>query len=103
MDSFEYLVGLFSVVAALGLARALSGTAKLVYLRFEVTVSWIHLLWAANVIVWLVMFWWFSFPLSEVKLWNAPLLFFCTDVRGAYLFSSRPSVSGSNSAGNGFI
>ena len=76
MDSFEYLVALFSVVAALGLARALSGTAKLVQLRFEVSVSWIHLLWAANIVVWLVMFWWFSFALSEVKLWNAPLLFF---------------------------
>ena len=76
MSSFEYLVALLSVVAALGLARALSGIAKLIHSRDQITFSWIHILWTINVLVWLVAYWWFSFALATVDAWTPGLLLF---------------------------
>lgn len=76
MSSFEYLVALLSVVAALGLARALSGIAKLIHSRDQITFSWIHLLWTINILVWLVAYWWFSFALVTVDAWTPQLLLF---------------------------
>lgn len=76
MSSFEYLVALLSVVAALGLARALSGIAKLIHSRDQITFSWIHILWTLNVLVWLIAYWWFSFALATVDAWTPQLLLF---------------------------
>lgn len=64
MDSFEYLIALVSVIAGLGIARALSGLARLLNARRTVTVSWIPICWTFSVLLWLVAFWWFTFLLS---------------------------------------
>lgn len=85
MDGFEYLTALLSVVAALGLARALSGIAELVHLRNSIIFSWIHLLWTINILVWLIAYWWFSFALSTVEVWTPKLLIFVL-VYGATIF-----------------
>ena len=76
MSSFEYLVALLSVVAALGLARALSGVANLIHSRDQIAFSWIHFLWTINVLVWLIACWWFSFALATVDAWTPQLLLF---------------------------
>lgn len=85
MSSFEYLVALLSVVAALGLARALSGIAKLIHSRDEISFSWIHILWTINVLIWLVAYWWFSFALATVEAWTPQLLLFVL-VYGALIY-----------------
>jgi len=85
VSSFEYLVALLSVVAALGLARALSGIAKLIHSREQITFSWIHILWTVNVLVWLVAYWWFSFALATVDTWTPQLLLFVL-VYGALIY-----------------
>ncbi len=85
MDGFEYLVALLSVVAALGLARALSGIAKLVHLRNSISFSWVHVLWTINILVWLIAYWWFSFILSTIDTWTPQLLIFVL-VYGATIY-----------------
>ena len=54
MDGFEYLVALVSVAAELGLTRALSGLAKIVYLRKKIRLSGVHIAWTGSVLLWLV-------------------------------------------------
>ncbi|MEM7099092.1 MAG: hypothetical protein AAF541_12600 [Pseudomonadota bacterium] len=85
MSSFEYLVALLSVVAALGLARALSGIAKHIHSRDQIAFSWIHVLWTINVLIWLVAYWWFSFALATVDTWTPQLLLFVL-VYGALIY-----------------
>jgi hypothetical protein len=74
VTGFEYLVPLISLVAALGVAQALSGIAKLIHVRDKISISCVHLLWTLNILLWLVCFWWFSFALSTVDSWTPPLL-----------------------------
>ena len=76
MTSFEYLATLVSVVAGLGVARGLSGLARIIHGRGTVRTSWLHLLWTLNVLIWLVAFWWFTFGLSALETWTFHLLFF---------------------------
>jgi hypothetical protein len=73
MSSFEYLVALVSIVAGLGLTRALSGIANLVRARGGRRPSGVHLAWTGSVLLWLVAFWWFTFLLESIT-WTVPLL-----------------------------
>jgi hypothetical protein len=85
MDAFEYLVALVSVVAALGVARALSGIVRIVHARKSVRTSWIHLVWTINLLLWLVSYWWFTFIMATVSTWTPQLLIFIL-IYGALIF-----------------
>ena len=76
MSSFEYLMGLVSIVAGLGLTRALSGIARVVHVRGGRSLSGVHLAWTGSVLLWLVAFWWFTFLLESIDTWTTPLLLF---------------------------
>ncbi len=76
MSSFEYLVALVSIVAGLGLTRALSGIARVVHARGDRSLSGVHLAWTGSVLLWLVGFWWFTFLLESIDTWTTPLLLF---------------------------
>ncbi len=75
MNPFEYLVALVSIVAGLGLTRALSGLAKIVHTSGDRRVS-VHVAWTGSVLLWLVAFWWFTFWLGSLDTWTVPLLLF---------------------------
>ena len=75
MNPFEYLVALVSIVAGLGLTRALSGLAKIVHTSGDHRVS-VHVAWTGSVLLWLVAFWWFTFWLGSLDTWTVPLLLF---------------------------
>lgn len=86
MDSFEYLITLVSVIAGLGIARALSGIARLLDNRDRISVSWIPICWTANVLLWLVAFWWFTFLLSSFEGWSPWLHVFVLVYAGIIFF-----------------
>jgi len=85
MDGFEYLVALVSVVAGLGLTRALSGLAKIVHLRKEIRLSGVHIAWTGSILLWLVSYWWFTFLLASVDSWTVPLFLFVL-IYGAVIY-----------------
>lgn len=87
MSGFEYLIALASVVAGLCLTRALSGLAKMVHLRVraQIQISDIHIIWTANILLWLISFWWFTYTLASVAQWTIPL-FLWVLVYGALIF-----------------
>ena len=76
MSSFEYLVALVSIIAGLGLTRALSGIAGVVHPRGNLKLSGVHIAWTGSVLLWLVAFWWFTFLLAPLDKWTTPLLLF---------------------------
>ena len=86
MDSFEYLIALVSVIAGLGIARALSGTARLLHARHEISFSWIPLIWTASSLLWLIAFWWFTFLLSSIEEWTTALHIFVLVYAGSIFF-----------------
>lgn len=87
MDSFEYLIALVSVIAGLGIARALSGLARLFDARHRITFSWIPICWTFNVLLWLIAFWWFTFMFSSFEGWTPGLHIFVLIYAGAIYFS----------------
>lgn len=86
MDSFEYLIALVSVIAGLGIARALSGIARLLDARRKIAFSWIPMCWTASALLWLVAFWWFTFLLSPVEVWSPALHVFVLVYAGSIFF-----------------
>ena len=70
MSTFEYLAALVSVVVGLGVAQALRGVGHLVHSRASVRIHRPHLLWLVNVVLWLIVFWWFSFGLADLPQWR---------------------------------
>ena len=86
MDNFEYLIALVSVIAGLGITRALSGSAKLLNARRTISISWIPLCWTVNVLLWLVAFWWFTFLLSSFEGWSPWLHIFVLIYAGIIFF-----------------
>jgi hypothetical protein len=85
MSGFEYLIALVSVVAGLGLTRALSGLAKIVHLRNKIRLSGVHIAWTGSILLWLVSYWWFTFLLASVDQWTV-LLFMFVLVYGAVIY-----------------
>jgi len=85
MSGFEYLIALVSVVAGIGLTRALSGLAKVVHMRNEVRFSDVHLAWTASLLSWLIGYWWFTFLLASVEGWTIPLFVFVL-IYGALIY-----------------
>jgi len=76
MNSFEYLLALVSIIAGLGLTRALSGLARGVRAADESGIPGVRIAWTGSALLWLVAFWWFSFSLGAVETWTVPLLMF---------------------------
>ncbi|MCX6561619.1 MAG: hypothetical protein NTZ26_14025 [Candidatus Aminicenantes bacterium] len=52
---------LTSIVLALGITRILTGIGKIVQLRGRIRHSWLHLLWALDVLLFLLLNWWVLF------------------------------------------
>ena len=86
MDDFEYLIALVSVIAGLGITRALSGSARLINARREIVFSWIPVCWTVSVLLWMVAFWWFTFLLSSLEDWSPWLHVFVLIYASAIFF-----------------
>jgi hypothetical protein len=76
MESFSYLVVLVSIILAMGLTRILSSIGKMLELRRQVTFYWVHLLWALNLFLWIVLEWWVLFRWNTQHTWSFYLFAF---------------------------
>ncbi|MBN8728582.1 MAG: hypothetical protein J0H15_12895 [Xanthomonadales bacterium] len=67
---FPHLRIVLGMVLGLGISRLLLGFAGLVQHPGRYRLSAVHLLWAASILVELVLFWWWEFALSEIPAWT---------------------------------
>ncbi len=70
MDTFGYLSILTSIVLGLGITRVLTGFGSLIQVRDHMQVYWVHLLWALNLFLYLVLNWWILFRWHTQQEWN---------------------------------
>jgi hypothetical protein len=76
MDPFSYLSVLTSIVLALGITRILGGLGRLLQTRGRVRIYWVHLLWALNLFLYLVLNWWILFRWQTQSGWTFFLFLF---------------------------
>jgi hypothetical protein len=76
MTLFEYLGVLLSVIMGLGLTHILIGFSKTIHHRDTFRIDWVHLLWALNVIIYIVGIWWGLFWWSGLSRWTFPEFLF---------------------------
>jgi hypothetical protein len=76
MDPFAYLSVLTSIVLALGITRLMTGLGSLLQSRGRVKLYWVHLLWALNVFLFLVLNWWILYRWHTQTTWTFFLFLF---------------------------
>lgn len=70
MEAFAYLSVLTSIVLGLGMTRLLLGCGRLLQVRHQTHPYWVHLLWALNLFLYLVMNWWILFRWRNQLEWT---------------------------------
>jgi hypothetical protein len=76
LDTFSYLSVLTSIILALGIARLLYGLGRLLQGRGRITLYWVHLLWALNLFLFLVLNWWILYRWNVQQEWTFFLFLF---------------------------
>jgi hypothetical protein len=76
MGPFEYIALLASIVIALGITRIFTGFGRILQLRKEVRIYWVHLLWVGNVFLWLLLNWWILYRWRTFEVWTFFLFIF---------------------------
>jgi hypothetical protein len=69
-EVFAHVRIVMGMVIGLGITRLLMGTAGLVQHPKRAKLSLIHLLWAASILIELVLFWWWEFELHNFNNWS---------------------------------
>jgi len=70
VDTFGYLSILTSIVLGLGITRVLTGFGSIMQARGHMQVYWVHLLWALNLFLYLVLDWWILFRWHTQSEWS---------------------------------
>jgi hypothetical protein len=70
MDAFSYLSVLTSIVLGLGVTRLFAGIGSILERRREVRVYWVHLVWAANILIFFILQWWILFRWRTQEEWS---------------------------------
>ncbi len=70
MSLFEYLGVLLSVVMGLAITHVLVGISKSIHMRATIKPYWVHLLWAVNVLTYVIGVWWGMFWWSGQDSWT---------------------------------
>jgi hypothetical protein len=78
MTLFEYLGVLISVVMGLGITHLLIGVSKVIQHRDSVRFCWVHTVWTANVLVYILVIWWGMFWWSALAEWTVFEFLFVT-------------------------
>jgi hypothetical protein len=63
---FIHIKVALGMVVSLGIARLLTGVAKFVQHPGRTRPDWIHLAWAASMLLTLLHFWWWQYRLAEI-------------------------------------
>jgi hypothetical protein len=70
MGVFEYLGVILSVIMGLGVTHILAGVSKTIHQRKTVKPYWVQLLWAFNILIYIVTIWWGMFWWSGQEEWS---------------------------------
>jgi hypothetical protein len=70
MDAFSYLVILSSIVLGLGLTRLVGGLGYLMQIRKRKRTYWVHTLWTLNVLLAMIIVWWFAYRWHSYERWT---------------------------------
>ena len=75
-ELFPHIRIVMGMVIGLGITRLLMGVAGLVQHPKRASLSPLHLLWAASILIELIFFWWWEFALFEIEDWTFGIFFF---------------------------
>lgn len=75
---FSYLGVLISVILGLALTHLLVGVSKLVQMRRTVRTYWVHVVWAVNVLMFVLAVWWGMFWWNKLEVWTIEQFLFIT-------------------------
>ncbi len=73
---FEYLTVFVSVVVGLAITQLLTHLVRIIHQRQHCRVYWVHLIWALNIFIWTVAYWWFTFSMAHIEVWTLSLFVF---------------------------
>ena len=73
---FDYFGVLVSVVFGLALTHMLRGVGRMIELRRETRPYWVQLMWALNVVVYVLAIWWGMYWWKGLQEWTAEWFFF---------------------------
>jgi hypothetical protein len=76
MNAFEYLSVLISIILALGMTRVLAGVGEMLQARSRRRIYWVHVLWIANLFLYLVVAWWIFYRWRNQEPWTFFLFVF---------------------------
>lgn len=69
---------LLGMVVGLALTHLIRHFARIIDRPTRARVSWIHLLWAVSMFIYILHFWWWEFRLAGAVHWTFPLYMFVT-------------------------
>jgi hypothetical protein len=78
MGVFEYIGVLISVIMGLGVTHLATGATKLIQHREQVRFYLPHMLWTANILIFILLIWWGMFTWSGHDDWYAYQYLFIT-------------------------
>ena len=78
MDVFEYIGVLISVIMGVGVTHLAIGATKLIQHRDEVRFYLPHMVWTANILIFILLIWWGMFAWSAHDNWHAHEYLFIT-------------------------
>jgi hypothetical protein len=76
MDPFSYLSVLISIVLALGMTPVLAGVGEMLQARSRRRLYWVHIVWVANLFLYLVVAWWIFYRWRNQQPWTFFLFIF---------------------------
>lgn len=76
MDPFSYLSVLISIILALGMTRVLAGIGDMLQARSKRRIYWVHVVWVANLFLYLVVAWWIFYRWRTQQPWTFFLFIF---------------------------
>jgi hypothetical protein len=76
VDPFSYLSVLISIILALGMTRVLAGIGEMLQARSHRKIYWVHVVWAVNLFIYLVVAWWIFYRWRNQPTWTFLLFVF---------------------------
>jgi len=76
IQMFDYFGVLISIILGLALTHLLRGLGRLIQLRHETKLYWVHILWTVNVVVFVLSTWWGMYWWKALEAWSFPWFFF---------------------------
>ncbi len=70
MDYFAYVSIVPSIILSLGIAKLLTGFARILDRNIRERTYWVHLLWGLNVFLYMVLNWWVLARWANWTQWN---------------------------------